>query len=95
MSFVTQPFEDEQLVAAVAVARARAECEAQLRSQNARLTEQLQNRKVIERAKGMLMKRYRWSEHDAFRRLQKSAMNQRTSMANLAEAVVSGATVAL
>ena len=55
----------------------------------------LQNRKVIERAKGVLMKRYRWSEGEAFRRLQRGAMNRRTSMADLAQAILNGTEVEL
>jgi AmiR/NasT family two-component response regulator len=36
------------------------------------------------------MKRYRWSEHEAYQRLQRSAMNRRISMRQLAEAVLNG-----
>jgi response regulator NasT len=50
----------------------------------------LDNRKVIERAKGVLMKRQRLSEADAYRRIQRGAMNRRTTMAALAQAILSG-----
>jgi response regulator NasT len=95
MTLIVLPLGEHQLSLAMALACARATVERSLKTQYSQMVEQLQNRKLIERAKGMLMKRYRWSEHDAFRRLQRGAMNQRTSMANLAEAVVKGALVRL
>ena len=62
---------------------------------SASLRQTLQNRKVIERAKGVLMKRYNWSEADAFRRLQRGAMNRRTTMVRLAQVVLDGGVVDL
>ena len=50
----------------------------------------LERRGLIERAKGILMKRHRWSEADAFRRLQRGAMNRRVPMIELAQAVLNG-----
>jgi response regulator NasT len=55
----------------------------------------LLNRKIIERAKGVLMKRYRWSEADAFRRLQRGAMNRRVPMVELAQMILNGENVNL
>lgn len=91
LSYVFSPVTRRELKPAIDVAIARANTQHELVAENNRLKEQLANRKVIERAKGILMKRHRWTEHDAFRRLQRSAMNHRTSMAQLAEAVLSGA----
>ncbi len=59
-----------------------------LSTENASLRQTLQNRKAIERAKGVLMNRNQWSEAEAFRRLQKTAMNRRQPMADLAQAVL-------
>ena len=53
------------------------------------------NRKILERAKGLLMKRYQWSEADAFRRLQRGAMNQRMAIVQLAQAILNGEDVNL
>jgi response regulator NasT len=61
-----------------------------LADENETLRQNLENRKVIERAKGALMKRYRWSEAEAFRRLQRGAMNRRTTLIQLAQAVLNG-----
>jgi len=52
------------------------------------IQEELESRKVIERAKGILMKRQDLSEEEAFRRIQKTAMNTRRSMREIAEAIV-------
>ena len=62
----------------------------ELNEENASLRQALQNRKIIERAKGVLMKRYRWTEAEAFRRLQRGAMNRRTTMVELAQNVLNG-----
>ena len=50
--------------------------------------EALESRKVIERAKGILMKEGKMSETEAFRRLQQQSMQKRKSMREIAEAVV-------
>ena len=54
----------------------------------ARLEASIADRKVVERAKGLLMTRHRWSEPEAFRRLQRAAMNRRVPMADLARQVL-------
>jgi response regulator NasT len=90
LAYLLKPFEALQLGAAVIVA---ASCFRELRelsAVNESLRQNLENRKVIERAKGVLMKRHRYSEADAFRRLQRGAMNRRTSMIHLAHAVLNG-----
>ena len=61
-----------------------------LTTENTSLRQTLQSRKIIERAKGVLMKRYRWSEDEAFRRLQRGAMNRRVAMMDLAQTVLNG-----
>ena len=66
-----------------------------LSTENASLKQTLLNRKLIERAKGVLMKRYRWSEADAFRRLQRGAMNRRVPMVELAQMILNGENVNL
>jgi response regulator NasT len=95
LTYLLKPVELHQLEPAIHVACARYETYRETKEEISKLQRVLENRKIIERAKGVLMKRYRWSEHDAFRRLQRTAMNQRTSMAELAQAVLSGATVKL
>jgi response regulator NasT len=95
LAFLVKPIEAYQLGAGVLVAWARFEELRELTQENASLRQTLQNRKIIERAKGALMKRYRWSEAEAFRRLQRGAMNRRTTMIQLAQAVLNGVEVEL
>jgi response regulator NasT len=57
------------------------------------LTERLEVRKLIDRAKGMLIDGYGMKEADAFAFIQKSAMAKRTSMRAVAESVLKGETV--
>jgi AmiR/NasT family two-component response regulator len=95
LAFLVKPVEAHQLGAAVLVAWARFDELKQLTDENATLRNSLQNRKIIERAKGVLMKRNRWSEAEAFRRLQRASMNNRTTMIELAQSVLNGKEVDL
>jgi len=52
------------------------------------IEDELITRKLVERAKGVLMKQQRLSEEDAFRRLQKKSMDLRKSMREIAEAII-------
>jgi response regulator NasT len=90
LTYLLKPVDFHQLEPAVLVAESRFEVFCQLSAENATLRQTLQNRKVIERAKGILMKRYNWTEADAFRRLQRGAMNRRTTMVQLAQTVLEG-----
>jgi response regulator NasT len=90
LAYLLKPVEAYQLGPALQVAWARFEELRKLTTENASLQQNLQNRKIIERAKGVLMKRHRWSEADAFRRLQRGAMNRRMTMIDLAQAVLNG-----
>jgi len=95
LAFLVKPVEAHQLGPALAIARAQFEELRELSAENASLRQTLQNRKVIERAKGVLMKRHRWTEAEAFRRLQRGAMNRRTTMIELAQDVLNGVEVNL
>jgi response regulator NasT len=77
------------------IARRQFEELRELAAENANLRQTLANRKVIERAKGVLMKRFRWTEAEAFRRLQRGAMNRRTTMVELAQDILNGVEVHL
>ena len=90
MAYLLKPFDAHQLGAAVVVAASCFRALRELAEANESLRQNLENRKIIERAKGVLMKRHRYSEADAFRRLQRGAMNRRTSMIQLAQAVLNG-----
>ena len=88
MAFLVKPLRPEELGPAIhlAVARFR-EFEAVSR-ENADLKKALGSRKLVERAKGLLMEREGLSESQAFRRIQKASMDSRKSMAEVAEAIL-------
>jgi len=95
LAFLVKPIEAHQLGPALLVARRQFEELRELAAENASLKQTLLNRKAVERAKGVLMKRHRWTEEEAFRRLQRAAMNRRTSMYELAQDVLNGVEINL
>jgi response regulator NasT len=90
LAYLVKPVEAHQLVPAIQVACASMQELRKITTENASLRQTLQNRKIIERAKGLLMKKYRWSEAEAFRRIQKGAMNRRMTMVDLAQGILGG-----
>jgi response regulator NasT len=95
LAILIKPFGAHQLGSALLVAWARFEELRALQDENASLKTNLENRKIIERAKGILMKRFRWGEAEAFRRLQRGAMNQRKTMVVMAQSILNGEEVDL
>lgn len=95
LGYLLKPVDEKQLRPALQVAWARFQELHQLVTENMTLKQNLQNRKLIERAKGVLMKRHRWTEAEAFRRLQRAAMNKRMPMVDLAQTVLAGQPVEL
>jgi response regulator NasT len=95
LTYLVKPVQAHQLEPAVLVAYARFDKDRKLITENATLRRNLENRKIIDRAKGVLMRRYRWSESEGYRRLQVGAMNKRITMVELARAVLNGVDVNL
>ncbi|GAA1247696.1 response regulator [Prauserella halophila] len=88
MAYLVKPFAKRDLVPAIELAVSRfAELQA-LESEVAGLTDRLETRKVIDRAKGLLMTQQGLSEPDAFRWIQRTAMDRRSTMKDVAEAVI-------
>jgi response regulator NasT len=90
MSYIVKPFQRSDLIPAIEVALGR---HAELRSLEEEvgdLTERLEARKTIDRAKGVLMDSHSMSEQDAWRFLQTQAMNRRTKVHEVAALVVTG-----
>jgi AmiR/NasT family two-component response regulator len=94
-AYLIKPFDAHQIGPTVEVAHTRFVELRELREENSRLQRSLESRKLIERAKGVLMRRHRWTEADAFRRLQRAAMNRRMAMADLARQILDGKEVDL
>jgi len=88
MAYLVKPFSKSDLVPAIEMARSRFAEIAQLESEVADLTEQLATRKAVERAKSVLQEALGISEPDAFRWIQKTAMDLRLSMRQVAEGVI-------
>jgi response regulator NasT len=88
MAYVTKPFTKEDLVPAIEMAITRHEEIVQLESEVSDLAERLETRKLVDRAKGALQTAYGLTEPDAFRWIQKAAMDKRTSMRDVARVVI-------
>jgi response regulator NasT len=88
MAYVVKPFTAADLVPAIEIARSRFVEVTQLEREVADLADRLETRKLVERAKARLQRRYGLSEPDAFRWLQRTAMDKRTSMRTVAELVL-------
>jgi response regulator NasT len=86
--YLVKPFREQDLVPAIRAARARHEELVALREEAESLAEALAARKVIERAKGLLMEREGLSEQDAFARLRKASQTSGRPLKVIAEAVV-------
>ncbi|HEY6009230.1 MAG TPA: response regulator [Geobacteraceae bacterium] len=87
-AILTKPLRDQELWPAIELAFAHADELELLKEQVEDLKENIENRKVIEKAKGILMQRHGLSEPEAFRRMQKLAMDKRKSMRQIAEAIL-------
>ncbi len=90
MAYVVKPFTKADLLPAIEIAVSRyAEVRA-LEAEVADLGERFETRKRTDRAKGVLMKKLGLSEPEAFRWIQKTSMDRRMSMREVADAVISG-----
>jgi response regulator NasT len=88
MAYLVKPFTKEHLVPAIELALSRFGELSVLEAEVADLTDRLETRKAVDRAKSMLMGQLSLSEPDAFRWIQKTAMDLRLSMRQVAEGVV-------
>ncbi|NNE74730.1 MAG: response regulator [Acidimicrobiales bacterium] len=90
LTYLVKPFQRAELVAAIELAIARHREMLALADENVRLGEQLETRKIVDRAKGKLMDGHGLSESDAFAFLQKTAMESRRQMRDVANEVLEG-----
>jgi response regulator NasT len=90
MAYLVKPFQKQDLLPAIEIAKGRYQQLASLADEVGDLTERLESRKQVERAKGVLIDRYGMSEGDAFRFLQQAAMDRRLSMREVADAILAG-----
>ncbi len=88
MAYVVKPFGKSDLLPAIEMAVSRFAELQQLEAEVADLSDRLETRKVVDRAKGVLQEKLGLSEPDAFRWIQKTAMDLRLSMREVADGVV-------
>jgi AmiR/NasT family two-component response regulator len=88
MAYIVKPFHEADLAPAIEVALRRWQEFRSLEKEVEDLKEALETRKLVDRAKGILMDTQGLSEADAFRRIQKTSMDQRKPMKEVAEAIV-------
>ena len=88
MAYLVKPFSKSDLVPAIEMAVSRFSELSLLEAEVADLTERLETRKAVDRAKGVLQQQLQLSEPEAFRWIQKTAMDLRLSMRQVADGVV-------
>jgi len=87
-AFLTKPVRADELWPAIELAFAHNDELENLKEQVDDLKETIESRKIIEKAKGILMKNHNMSEPEAFRKMQKLAMDKRKSLRQIAEAIL-------
>ena len=88
MAYVVKPFTINDLLPAIEISISRHKQMKSLEAEVANLHDRLETRKIIDRAKGILMKALNLSEPEAFSWIQRAAMDRRITMKEVAEAVI-------
>jgi two-component system, response regulator PdtaR len=88
VGYIVKPFRESELVPAIEIALSRFKEFRVLEKEAQNLRETLETRKLVERAKGILMDTQSLKEAEAFRKIQKLSMNTRKSMREIAEAIL-------
>ena len=88
MAYVVKPFTPAELLPALEIALSRHAEIQSLENEVADLQDRFETRKVVDRAKGLLMENMEMSEPEAFRWIQTTSMNRRLTMREVAEAVI-------
>ena len=90
LAYLVKPFQKTDLVPAIELAIGRFREWKSLSGEVEALGEQLELRKIFDRAKGILIDSHQLTEHDAFDFIQKTAMSTRTKMREIAERIIAG-----
>ena len=90
LAYLVKPFERGELVPAVEVALGRFRELRALHDQTASLEEQLETRKIVDRAKGKLMDEFGHNEGTAFSFIQRRAMSERVTMREISQRIIDG-----
>ena len=88
MAYLVKPFSINDLIPAIELAVSRFSELAQLEDEVANLSDRLETRKLVERAKGLLQSKQNMTEPEAFKWIQRAAMDRRTTMKRVAEVIL-------
>jgi two-component system, response regulator PdtaR len=88
VGYLVKPFREQEIMPAIEIALARFQEFRELNKEATDLRDTLETRKVVDRAKGILMDQQGMTEAEAFRKIQKTSMNTRKPMKDVAEAII-------
>ncbi|MBQ8919554.1 MAG: response regulator [Acidaminococcaceae bacterium] len=92
-AYLVKPIREEELFPAIEIAINRFEAFRRLNAALDKAKDDLETRKILDRAKGILMDQYKFTEKDAFQAMQKLSMDRRLSLKAVAKAVIASAEI--
>lgn len=90
MGYLIKPIEEKCLLPAIEVAITKGKEFKSIQDNMEKVKNDLEARKTIEKAKGLLMKKYKITEEEAYNKLRKLSMDKRCSMSKIADAIILG-----
>ena len=93
LAYLIKPFTKTELIPAIEVALGRFEEMRAIKRDNEELAAQLETRRVVDRAKGICMDNHGLTENEAFGFIQRTAMRERKTMREIAQAIIDGSLV--
>lgn len=90
MGYLVKPIDEKSLLPAIEVAISRGKELKRVKGDVLKAKENLESRKAIERAKGILMKKFMLTEEEAYSKIRKLSMDKRCSMVKIADAIIMG-----
>jgi len=88
MAYLVKPFNEKELAPNIEIVIKRFNEFKKVKNENADLKAKLNARKIIEKAKGIIMEKHTIKEQEAFRKIQKTAMDKQTSMEEVAQSII-------
>ncbi len=88
MGYIVKPIDEKSLIATIEVAIAKGHEFRKIQEKVIKTEEQLKTRKVIEKAKGILIKKYGLTEENAYNKIRKISMDKRCAMEDIANAII-------
>lgn len=88
MGYLVKPINDRNLLPAIEIALSKSQQIEAIKKDANKARQQVEDRKMIEKAKGVLIKNYGISEEDAYKKIRNLSMNKRRSMKDIANAII-------